>query len=392
MEGATMATDADAAVEQLALALQSDAVARDRAGGHAAEARALVRASGLLNLTTPVAFGGGGRSWREFHRGLRRIAQADSALAHLYAFHHLQVATVLLYGTPEQHAALLVPTVRERLFWGNALNPNDTRALARPEGDGWRIDGPKGYCSGAVGADRLTVSAWHTESGSLLIAALPADRAGVSIQHDWDAFGQKQTDSGTVLFDRVRVHAHEVLAAPGVPPTPRQTLRSQLAQLVLTSLYAGLARGALEAGLQFTRERSRPFVHSGVARATDDPYVQHRYAQLSLRVRPAEVLADHAAECVDAALVRGDALAAEERGRVAIAVAEAKVLAHQAAVEVASQIFELTGPGATSQRLGLDRFWRNARVHTLHDPVDHKLRDLGRHLLTGAWPEPTAYS
>lgn len=384
--------DWDAAVEQLARALESDAVARDRAGGHAAEARALVRASGLLSLTTPEAFGGAGRSWREFHRGLRRIAQADSALAHLYAFHHLQVATVLLYGTPDQHTALLVPTVRERLFWGNALNPNDTRALALEDGDGWRIDGPKGYCSGAVGADRLTVSAWHAESRSLLIAALPADRTGVSIQHDWDAFGQKQTDSGTVRFDRVRVHAHEVLVAPGVAPTPRQSLRSQLAQLVLTSLYAGLARGALEAGLQFTRERSRPFVHSGVARATDDPYVQHRYAQLSLLVRPAEVLADQAAERVDEALARGEALTADERGRVAIAVVEAKVLAHRAAVEVGSQIFELTGPGATSQRLGLDRFWRNARVHTLHDPVDHKLRDLGRHLLTGRWPEPTSYS
>ncbi|MFX7922474.1 hypothetical protein ABTK16_19210 [Acinetobacter baumannii] len=55
-------------------------------------------------------------------------------------------------------------------------------------------------------------------------------------------------------------------------------------------------------------------------------------------------------------------------------------------------MFELTGARATSARYGLDRFWRNARVHTLHDPVDYKLRDLGRHALSGEWPEPTAYS
>ncbi len=73
-------------------------------------------------------------------------------------------------------------------------------------------------------------------------------------------------------------------------------------------------------------------------------------------------------------------------------VAQAKVLAHKAALEVSSQFFELTGARATSGRLGLDRFWRNARVHTLHDPVDYKYRDVGRYLLEGLYPEPTSYS
>jgi alkylation response protein AidB-like acyl-CoA dehydrogenase len=68
------------------------------------------------------------------------------------------------------------------------------------------------------------------------------------------------------------------------------------------------------------------------------------------------------------------------------------VLAHRAAIEVASQLFELTGARSTSARYGFDRYWRNARVHTLHDPVDYKLRDLGRHALDGRFPEPTAYS
>jgi len=120
--------------------------------------------------------------------------------------------------------------------------------------------------------------------------------------------------------------------------------------------------------------------------------VQHRYGELSVLVRPAEVLADLAAQALDAVLARGDAVTAAERGRVAIAVAEAKAVAHRAALEVSSQVFELMGASSTSARLGLDRFWRNARVHTLHDPIDYKLRDLGRHALTGAWPEPTSYS
>jgi len=59
---------------------------------------------------------------------------------------------------------------------------------------------------------------------------------------------------------------------------------------------------------------------------------------------------------------------------------------------VSNQLFELTGARATSNKLGLDRFWRNVRVHTLHDPIDYKYRDLGRYALHRTLPEPTAYS
>ena len=68
------------------------------------------------------------------------------------------------------------------------------------------------------------------------------------------------------------------------------------------------------------------------------------------------------------------------------------MLAHTAGIDISNQMFELTGARSTSARYGYDRFWRNVRVHTLHDPVDYKIRDLGRHALDGSLPEPTAYS
>ena len=120
--------------------------------------------------------------------------------------------------------------------------------------------------------------------------------------------------------------------------------------------------------------------------------MQHRYGELSLDVRAARPLADEAAQLLDAALRQGPALTADARGEVAIAVAQAKVVAHRAVVRVTTEFFELTGARSTSSRYGFDRFWRNARVHTLHDPVDYKLRDLGRHFLTGKYPDPTPYS
>ena len=380
------------ATETLAQALALTAVERDRTGGHAAPERELIRTSGLLHLTTPTEFGGHGRSWREFYGSLRRLAQVDSALAHLFAFHHLQVASILLYGTPAQHRQLLSPTVQNHLFWGNALNPRDLRARATAHGDGYLVNGPKSYCSGSVGSDWLTLSAWDEVRQGLLIAVVPSDREGVSIRSDWDAFGQKQTDSGTVEFAHVIIHPEEVLVRPGATLTPRATLRSLMAQLILTNLYVGIAQGALNEGARYTREHTRPAPAAGVQNALDDPYIQHRFGELAVRVRPAEVLADLAAQHLDNALSRGEALTSEERGALAVEVAQAKVIAHRAAMDVSSQMFEAAGASSTSAKFGLDRFWRNARVHTLHDPIDYKLRDLGRYALRGDYPEPTSYS
>lgn len=389
---ARAADDIPRAVRALADQLAATAVERDRRGGHAAAEREQIRASGLLRLSVPTQYGGAGANWSTVLAAVRTLAEADSALAHVFGFHHLQVAGVLLYGTPEQHAYFLKPTVERNLFWGNALNPLDRRVVARPELDGYRIDGVKNFSSGSVGSDLLTFSAWHKASDTALIAALPTRAEGITVNPDWDAFGQRQTDSGTVRFDHVRLEPVQVLQAPGVAPTPRATLRSQVAQLIMTNLYLGIARGAFREARRYVRDDARPWFASGVQRHADDPYVQERFGEFWLRVQAAQALADLAGQRLDAALARGPSLTADERGEVAVAGAQAKVLAHRAALEVGNGLFDVTGASSTAARYGYDRYWRNARVHTLHDPVAYKIRDLGRYALLDQIPEPTAYS
>ena len=386
------AADPLAIAARLAERLAATAVERDRAGGHPAHERELIRESGLLTLSIPAEFGGQGADWATVMTVVRVLAKADSALAHLFGFHHLQLAGIQLYGTALQQRSLLTASVRQNLFWGNALNPLDkrTRAVASPAG--FTLDGVKSFSSGSVGSDWLTISAWDKDANAALIAVLPTDQAGVRVEADWDAFGQRQTDSGNVHFDRVYLPTALVLQAPGQAATARSTLRSQVAQLIMTNLYLGIAQGAFEAARDYTLEQARPWFAAGVNDAIDDPFTQHRYGQLWLTVRPAVLLADEAGRQLDAAMGRGDELTARERGELAVAVAEAKVLSHRAAIEISNSMFELLGARATSARFGFDRFWRNARVHTLHDPIDYKLRDLGRYALSGRVPDPTPYS
>jgi len=377
---------------KLAQRLAATANARDQAGGHAAQEREWIRESGLLTLSIPEAYGGQGADWPTVYQVIRILARADSALAHVFGFHHLQLAGIQLYGTVQQQRRFLTQTVEQNLFWGNALNPLDKRTTAADADYGFLLDGVKSFSSGSVGSDWLTISAWHAETQSALIGVVPTRQQGVAVQADWDAFGQRQTDSGNVHFDQVSLPSTQVLQAPGHQPTAQASLRSQVAQLIMANLYLGIGEGAFEAARGYIATEARPWFASGAASAGADPLVQHRFGKLWLKLRPAVVLADHAAQELERLFRLGAAVTAKQRGELAVAVAEAKVLAHTAGVDISNEMFELTGARSTSAKFGYDRFWRNVRVHTLHDPVDYKIRDLGRYALDGTLPEPTAYS
>jgi alkylation response protein AidB-like acyl-CoA dehydrogenase len=381
-----------ARAESLAGALAENAVDRDRRGGTAKRERDLIRASGLLSLSIPRSEGGEGASWADTQRVVRQLARVDGSLAHLFGFHHLLVATVRLFGEPWQWRHAYAGTAANAWFWGNALNPLDTRTTlhTEPQG-GWVAEGEKSFCSGARDSDRLIFSALDAER-RLVVAAIPTRREGIEIRDDWDNMGQRQTDSGSVRFRDVRIDDAELLRNPGPLGSPFASLRPCIAQLVLANVYLGLGEGALDEGRRFTAGVSRAWPSSGVARPSDDPYVLRHYGDLWVALAAARALTDAAGDALDQAWDRAESLTEAERGACAVAIATAKVASARAGLEIASRIFEVTGARATAAAFALDRFWRNLRTHTLHDPIDYKLRELGQWALSGAIPTPSFYS
>ncbi|WP_028221972.1 acyl-CoA dehydrogenase family protein [Paraburkholderia oxyphila] len=380
------------ALEHVLRELARTAVVRDRAGGCARHERQLLRDSGLLALSVPHDLGGWDADWRATLDVVRRIARVDSSLAHLFAFHHLQLATVRLFGRPEQWQPWIEESVLRREFWGNALNPLDKGTRAEPDGNGgYWFTGSKRFCSGATDSDRLLASAFDA-GGRLLIGVVPTPREGIAVLDDWDNIGQRQTDSGTVTFERVHIAREELLADPGPLSTPYACLRPLLAQSILAHIYLGIGEGALAAAREMTLASPRPWISSPAPSAREDLYVLAHYGDFWLALEGARALGERAANALDSAWQRGPALTEDERGTVAIAVTAFKVAASRAGLEVAHRLFEVTGARATTAELALDRYWRNVRVHTLHDPLDYKVRELGDWALNDRLPTPSFYS
>jgi alkylation response protein AidB-like acyl-CoA dehydrogenase len=377
---------------ELLESLRDSAAERDRAGGHAVLEKQMLAQAGLLRLAVPTEYGGSGASWPAIYALLREVARVDSAMAHLLGFQCLQVATLQVWGNPTQRELYLRGTSSNDWWWGNAVNPVDTRLRAIEQGAGYLLDGVKGFCSGTLGSHYMIVSAHHSVSGKPVVAVIPTDRAGITVHDDWDPIGQRQTDSGSVSFEDVVVHEHEVLHRSEIPLSPRASLRTLVSQLLLVNLFVGIAEGALAEAREYTLNFTRPWVASSATRSADDPYVIQRFAEMHLKILPARVLADQAAQGLEAAWQQGETLAAQQRGELALAIAEAKVLAHRAVLDVSEAMFDVCGARSTHAALGFDRFWRNARTHTLHDPIDYKIKAVGQFALEGILPEANLYT
>jgi alkylation response protein AidB-like acyl-CoA dehydrogenase len=388
----------DTAVDPLTLAARlaetfgHDAAARDLAAGTPTAERDMIRESGLLKLTIPTRLGGLGAVWPTFLRVVREIATADGSLAHLFAYHHLDLVTPHLIGTPEQRDWWYGETARLNLFWGNALNPLDPRTtLTRFDGSSFRLNGHKSFCTGALDSDLLVVSALEPGVSQPRVAVIPTRREGVTVHDDWDNMGQRQTDSGSASFEDVVVHESELLGPPGPGGSVWATLRPCVTQSILSNIFLGIAQGAFDAGRVYTRGLERPFAGSAT-RPAEDPYIIERYGEMQVQLMSAACLLDRAAEALNTAWAREYDLTPEERGTCAVAVSLAKVAAGRTALDVTSRIFETMGSRATSARYRFDRFWRNVRTLTLHDPLDYKVREVGDWALNGRYPTPSFYA
>jgi alkylation response protein AidB-like acyl-CoA dehydrogenase len=155
------------------------------------------------------------------------------------------------------------------------------------------------------------------------------------------------------------------------------------AQLLHAAIELGIARGALDDGVAFVRDRARPWPDAGVDRPSDEPHLQLHYGRLTTLVDAAEAFLLHSADALDATLVDdSDATITAAR----LEVAKAKAFVGEVANDVTTAIFEGAGSSGVDTRHGLDRHWRNARTHTLHDPNRWKYVHVGNWVLNDVSP------
>ncbi|GAA1500769.1 SfnB family sulfur acquisition oxidoreductase [Dactylosporangium maewongense] len=363
-------------------------------------------ASGLLAITVPVPYGGAGLPVETVTEVVRLLATGDPNIAQIPHSHYAYIGQLRRNGTDAQRRQLFGEVLAGRRF-GNAQSEAGTKhvrdirtTLTALGDDRWRLDGRKFYATGALLAHRIPVLAHLGPDGPLHVAWVDRHADGVEVIDDWDGLGQRTTASGSVVLRGVDVP--DSLITPYAVTFDGPQTYGAFAQVLHAAIDAGIARAALTEAAAFVRERSRPYPDAGVDRAADDPLVVHAFGELELAVRAGEALLAEAARAIDradAALTAdpartGTGLSADATrtdaaaltGAASLAVAAARAATSRAAVDAGSRLFEVAGTRSAAAGLGLDRHWRNARTHTLHDPTTWKIQHLGRWAVDGTPP------
>jgi alkylation response protein AidB-like acyl-CoA dehydrogenase len=392
-----------AAIEEvLERAIRPQAMSIDAIGRYPLDAIAALKPTGLFKAAVPKELGGPGFGHRFSLEAQLRIARVDSSVAQLCKVHDELLREIFVYCPDFQRARLAWLVLEEGAVVGLAVAEagrtaeSPLRTLTTPDGAGGFVcTGEKIYTTGAAGADHIATWGINPQLAvdgnpvaGMQLLLIPKGTPGVTIHRDWDVLGQRATDSGSISFDNVRCPAEWVASVPGKGPLVHSSLRYQAG---FAAILTGIGLGALEAALEFVRTRSRPWPAAGVTQASDDRLNQRLAGELGADLAAAYATVMATAPLLDAferAIGEGQQA---DRGALALPISAAKSVAHRASLRACAEIHGLMGTRSVSRQYDFDRWWRNARTLSLHDPVEYKHLELGRHLLTGWDPEPGIY-
>jgi len=347
--------------------------------------------SGLWSLNVPKRFGGPELSYATIARVTEIISTGDSSIGQI-AQNHIGVVAAIRTVSDEAQQKLLFAEVVKGTRFGNAFSEFGSKRAAEFEtkfedkGDYVVVTGKKFYSTGALLAHLVPIVAVDGE-GRAWYAIADRGAEGLTVIDDWSSFGQRTTLSGTVILDHVKVPKSHLV--PGFKGYDRPTADGAIFQIIQVAVDSGIAKAAIDETIKFVRTKSRPWIDSGKETAGEDPYTIQAIGALQLKLHAAEALTEKAGYAIDAAVAGPTA---DNVAWAQVVTAEAKVLSSEVAIEATNKLFELAGTRSTLAEHNLDRHWRNARAHTLHDPVRWKYAILGDYFLNDKKPPLHAWS
>ncbi|MCH7330261.1 SfnB family sulfur acquisition oxidoreductase [Acinetobacter modestus] len=346
---------------------------------------------GLGGIRIPKQYGGAFVSNRTLAHVFRILTKADANVGQIPQNQFGLLNFINITGSDAQKQFIYTEILAGKRIanGGPEKNSRDTKAIQttlRLENGQYFLNGEKFYSTGTSFADWLAIRALHPEGYTVLVI-VDRHAEGVEVINDWNGFGQRTTASGTVKLNNVEVDPALFFDERIIADTPN--VRGAYSQLLQVAIDVGIAEAAFDDTLSSIR-KARPIIDSGVEKASEEHYTLQEVGKLNILLDAAILLLDDAAEYLDE-LDQLTEISAEQAAHASILVAEAKIYANDAALHISEKLLELGGSRASLSQHNLDQHWRNARVHTLHDPVRWKFHAIGDYYLNGTHPARHAW-
>lgn len=358
-----------------------------------------LKKTGVLGASVPLEYGGLGMSNADTVEITRLLATANPSIAQMYLVHATIGAGVVVdFASEALRPRIFREVVAKQAFIANASGEKKSRTVYEfeatvtpvPERGGYVINGTKFFCTGSAASDYLIV--FGMLGDKMACGLMPTHAPGIKHHNDWKSMGQRGTSSGSITFENA--FFPEDMLMPNITWTnlPPYNIFGPLCQACFSAVYVGAARGAYDAAVRYVQTKTRVLTGSGVNRAVEDPYILRLMGDLAADVAAAEAILARVSRRLDELAGKKDVLGEEAlwrlRGEVSNAVSELKVFSTRAALRVGQDILQACGARAGLVEEDMDRYWRDIRMLTLHDPMDYKARAIGEFYLQNKMPPP----
>jgi len=313
---------------------------------------------GFLGILVPEEFGGAGLGYVEYALIIEEISKVDPSIGLSVAAHNgLCTNHINLFGNPEQKKKYLPDLASGKKIgaWGltEAVSGSDAAGLksnAIKDGNYWILNGSKQFTThGTVGETYVVMAITNKEAGKKGISAFILEKGmeGLIIGKKENKLGMRASDTTQLAFENCKVPAENLLGEEGMGfINSMMVLEGGRISIAANSM--GLAQGALEAAVKYSKERKQ----FGKLLA-DFQATQFKLAEMQTNIEAARMLTYRAAWMKDNGIPNTKE------------AAEAKLFASEIAEKAASEAVQILGGYGFIKDYPVEKFYRDAKLLTI---------------------------
>lgn len=315
-------------------------------------------ALGLLGAIFPEELGGAGLGYIEYAIIIEELSRVDPSVGLIIAAHNSLCSNhIFLAGNRNQREKYLPKLASGEWIGCWSLTEPEagsdaagTRTTAVKHGDSWVINGGKTFTTNAQYAQVCVAMAVTDRSASahgISAFILEADTPGFRVGRKENKLGMRASATGEVIFTDCRLAESQLLGKPGEGFVDSLRILDG-GRISIAALSVGLAQGAYEAALRYSKHRKqfgRPI--------SEFQAIQHKLADMATEIEAARLLTYRAGWMKD----RGHRVTRES--------AMAKLFASEMAVRTADQALQIHGGYGFIKDYPVEKFYRDVKLCTI---------------------------
>jgi alkylation response protein AidB-like acyl-CoA dehydrogenase len=313
---------------------------------------------GFMGVLVPTEYGGAGFGYFEYVTAIVEIAKICGSIGLSFAAHNsLCTGHILQFGNEEQKKKYLPKLASGEWIgaWGltevgTGSDSGNMSTTAKKDGDYYIINGAKNFITHAISGDVAVVivrTGEKKDSHGMTAFIVEKGTPGMKGGKKENKLGMRASETAELIFTDCKVHKSQMLGKEGDGFVQAMKVLDG-GRISIASLALGIAKGAFEASIKYSKER-----HQFDKPISEFQAISFKLADMATKIEAAELLIMHAADLKN------------RHQKVTKESAFAKYYASEISVEVSTDAVQIFGGYGYTKDFPVEKFYRDSKLCTI---------------------------